>query len=348
MRPEPHPVTSRPDVVYPPPPPTSDTAFAWFRWIAGVLKASTRSDRAAIRRHHARRSGGDSMRTVVIAICADLAMSVAKAAAAVLTGSAALFAETLHSLADTGNQLLLLKGLRRARRRRDARHPFGYGAELFYWSLLAALGMFLVGGVLSAWEGVQRLLHESHVDVTVLGFAVLGLGCVLDGTSWLTSVRQFLGNAIAIIGLALHQLLGSPVPDALAAIAIGVLLAAIGLRLAGRNRALLTNRSDSPVVLDRIRELLGADPRVADVGDVASIYVGPHELLIAAEIQPSDALSGLHVRQVVAELRHRVAEAIPRAVVVFVTPVVTVEHPPAPAPWDVEYWLRLFPDHEQA
>jgi cation diffusion facilitator family transporter len=306
----------------------------------------------------------------------------ARAVAAAMTGSAALFAETLHSLADTGNQLLLLTGLRRARRRPDARHPFGYGAELFYWSLLAALGIFVVGGVLSVWEGVQRLLHPSEVQAGVLGFAVLGLGCLLDGTSWLGSVRQLrreaaargvpfrqhlrsttdtavtavfyedsaalAGNAIALAGLGARQLTGSAAPDAAAGIVIGVLLAAIGLRLAARNRALLTNRSESPAVLDRIRGLLAADPAVAAVGQVASVYIGPHQLLLTAEIQPLDTISGLRLRQLLAELRERIAQAIPRVAVVSLMPVVAVEPPPEPTPWDRDYWLHRFPDHEQA
>ena len=309
-------------------------------------------------------------------------MLAAKATAAALTGSAALFAETLHSLADTGNQLLLLTGLRRARRRPDARHPFGYGAELFYWSLLAALGLFAVGGVLSAWEGMQRLLHPSDVQAGLLGFAVLGLGCLLDGTSWLTSVRQLrreaaargvpfrqhlrsttdtavtavyyedsaalAGNAIALAGLGARQLTGSAAPDAAAGIVIGVLLAAIGLRLAGRNRALLTNRSESPAVLDRIRGLLTADPGVAAVGQIASVYLGPHQLLLTAEIQPVDTISGIRLRQLLAELRERIAQAIPRVTAISLMPVVAVEHPPEPTPWDRDYWLRRFPDHEQA
>jgi divalent metal cation (Fe/Co/Zn/Cd) transporter len=215
-----------------------------------------------------------------------------------------------------------------------------------------------------------------------VGVAVLGLGCLLDGTSWLGSVRQLrreatargvpfrqhlrsttdtavtavfyedtaalLGNAIALAGLGLHQLLGSPAPDAAAGILVGVLLAAIGLRLAARNRVLLTNRSESPVVLERIRDLLAADPEVAAVGQVASIYLGPHQLLITAEIQPLDAISGLRLRQLLAELRGRVTEAIPRATLVFLTPAVAVEPPPEPTPWDPDYWLRRFPDHEQA
>jgi cation diffusion facilitator family transporter len=379
--PQESPPTRTPDLPYLPPPPPPGNALALLRWTIAVLKASTGRNRAAIRRHHAPTGGTESLGTVAIAISTDLAMSVAKAVAAALTGSAALFAETLHSLADTGNQLLLLKGLRGTRRRPDTSHPFGYGAELFYWSLLAALSIFVVGGVLSIWEGTQRLLHPSEVQVGLLGFAVLGLGFLLDGTSWLTSVRQLrreatargvsfrqhlrsttdtavtavyyedaaalLGNAIALAGLGMHQLLGSPAPDAAAGIVIGLLLAAIGLRLAARNRALLTNRSESPVVLDRIRDLLAANPDVAAVGQVASVYLRPHQLLVTAEIQPLVAISGLRLRQLLAELRGRVTEAIPRAALVFLTPAVAVEQPPEPTPWDTDYWLRRFPDHEQ-
>jgi cation diffusion facilitator family transporter len=372
------------DLPYLPPPPPPDNVRALLRWSLAVLKASTGRNRAAIRRHHAIGRGvsggdGESLATVAVAIGTDLAMLAATATAAVLTGSAALFAETVHSLADTGNQLLLLTGLRRARRRPDARHPFGYGAELFYWSLLAALGLFAVGGVLSVWEGMQRLLHPSSVQAGVLGFAVLGLGCLLDGTSWLTSVRQLrreaatrgvpfrqhlrsttdtavtavyyedsaalAGNAIALAGLGAHQITGSAAPDAAAGIVIGILLAAIGLKLAGRNRALLTNRSESPAVLDRIRGLLTADPDVAAVGQLASVYLGPHQLLLTAEIQPMDTVTGIRLRQLLAELRQRIAQAIPRATAISLMPVVAVEHPPEPTPWDRDYWLRRFPDH---
>ena len=371
-----------PDLPDVPPPPPPGGALAWSRWILSVLKASTGPNRTAIRRHHAPTGGSESTGTVAIAIGTDLAMTIAKAVAAALTGSTALFAETLHSLADTDNQLLLLKGLRGTRRRPDASHPFGYGAELFYWSLLAALGVFVVGGVRSVWEGVQRLLHPSEMRAGLVGVAVLGLGCLLDGASWLASIRQLrreatargvpfrqhlgsttdtavtavyyedtaalLGNAIALAGLGLHQLLGSPAPDAAAGIVIGLLLAVIGLRLAARNRALLTNRSESPVVLDGIGDLLAAHPEVAAVGQVTSIYLGPHQFLVTAEIQPLDAISGLRLRQLLAELRGRVTAAIPRAVHVFLTPAVVVEPQPEPTPWEPDYWLRRFPDHEQA
>ena len=324
--PQPSPPARTSDLPDLPPPAPSAGALAWLRWAIAVLKATTGPNRVAIRRHHAPTGGTESLGTVAIAI--------------------------------------------------------GYGAELFYWSLLAALSIFVVGGVLSIWEGIQRLLHPSGIQAGLVGVAVLGLGCLLDGTSWLASVRQLrreatargvrfrqhlrsttdtavtavfyedaaalLGNAIALTGLGLHQLLGSPTPDAVAGIVIGLLLAVIGLRLAARNRALLTNRSESPVVLDRIRDLLVADPEVAAVGPVASVYLGPHQLLVTAEIQPLDAISGLRLRQLLGELRGRVTAVIPRAAHVFLTPVVTVEQSPEPTPWDRDYWLRRFPDQEQA
>jgi cation diffusion facilitator family transporter len=369
----------RPDL---PPPPPSAGALGWLRWTSMVMKASIGRNRAAIRQHHAPTGGTESLGTVGIAFAADLAMVAAKAVAALVTGSAALFAETLHSLADTNNQLLLLKGLRGSRRQPDISHPFGYGAELFYWSLLAALGVFVVGGVLSIWEGIQRLLHPSEVQAGLLGLAVLGLGCLLDGSSWLGSVRQLrreasargipfrqhlrsttdtavtavfdedaaalLGNAIALAGLGLHQLLDSPAPDAVAGIVIGLLLAAVGLRLAARNRVLLTNRSESPVVLDRIHDLLTAHPEVAAVGRVTSVYVGPHQLLVTADIQPLDTISSMRLRQLLAELRERVTAAIPRATLVFLTPAAAIRPGPELTPWDHDYWLQRFPDHEQA
>ncbi len=322
------------------------------------------------------------MVTLLVAVGTDLAMLLAKAVATAFTGSAALFAETLHSGADFGNQMLLLYGARRARRQADLRHPFGYGAEVFYWSLLAALGMFTVGGVLAIWEGVQRLLHPTPLEFVVVGLVVLGLGLVLDATSLLVGVRQLRGEArgrgirfgkhlrsttdtavstaffedgaavfgdlCALAGLGAHQLLGSPYPDAVAGIVVGLLLAGIGLRLAARNRDLLTNRSESPVVLDRIRALLLDHPEVVAVGGVLTVYVGPHQLLVTAELQPIDAVSGPRQSQLLEELRDRVVHEVPRVLAVYLMPVVEVTEPPELTPWDPDYWLRWDPDQEQA
>ena len=319
--------------------------------------------------------------TVVIAVSTDVAMLAAKVIAAVLTGSAALFAESLHSLSDTANQLLLLNGLRNARTGPDLRHPFGYGAEIFFWSLLAGLGIFTVGGILAIWEGVQTLIHPGEIRSSLLGIAVLGFGCLLDGTSWLVSVRQLrgeakqrgvslkyhirsttdtavtavyyedraavVGNLIALAGLGIQQSVGSPVSDAIAGIVVGVLLTVVGLQLARRNRDLLTNRSVSPMVLDRIRNLLAGAPEIARVGKVASIFVGPHQLLVIAEVLPLDGITGTRLCQLLDNLRRSIVELTQQSAIVSLMPVVAIEEMPAPTPGDRDYWLRLFPDEDQ-
>jgi cation diffusion facilitator family transporter len=326
-------------------------------------------------------AAGESLRTVIIALSTNVVMVVAKAAAAAVTGSPALFAETLHSLADTGNEVLLFSAVWSARKPPDLRHPFGYGAEVYFWSLLAALGIFLAGGALSIWEGLQQLVHPRAATDFIFGYAVLGVGFVVDGTSWVASLRQLgrearargvrltqhvrsttdttvtavyledgaalLGGLIALVGLGAHQITGSSVPDSLAAIAIGVMLAAIGLRLVSRNRALLTNLSESPAVLDRIRDVLAAHPDVEQVGSTATLYVGPHQLLVTAEIQPVEELSGLRVRELVEELRAQVRSAVPRATIVYMTPVVKAEEPIL-TPFDPDYFMRRYPDPEQS
>jgi len=363
-----------------PPPPPKDV-LQFLGWLISFWKEGRTARGSSERSMRAERSNRESVLTVVIAISTDLTMLVAKAFAAVLTGSVALFAETLHSLADTGNQLLLFKGLRGARKQADLRHPLGYGSEVFFWSLLAALGIFAVGGVLAIWEGVQHLLHPIELRSSLLGCAVLAMGCVFDGISWLTSFRQLrreatqrgvpfkkhlrsttdtavtavfyedsgaiIGNLLALTGLGIHEVTGSPVPDAVAGIIIGIQLTVIGMQLAARNRDLLTNRSDSPVVLDRIRDLLAATPEVAGVGKLLSIFVGPHKLLVIAEVQPKEGLSGDDLCEVLGRLRGSVAESVQRSALVFLMPVVAVEERAEPTPWSQEYWLRLFPDDEQ-
>ena len=364
-----------------PSPPPSQDVLAFQRWVLRFWRRSKGAGAPAGPRCASGDSGGKSVATVAVALGTDFAMLAAKAAAALITGSVALLAETLHSLADTSNQLLLMKGLRRAQAKPDLRHPFGYGSEVFYWSLLAALGIFLFGGMLSIWEGIHRLLNLGELKASFLGFGVLALGCLLDGTSWIASVRQLrreatvrgvsfrwhvrsttdtavvavyfedsaalLGNLIAAAGLAIHAATGSGVPDAVAGIAIGLLLSVVGWRLARRSRDLLTNRSDSPTVLDRIRDLLGSSPEIAAVGTVACIYTGPHRLLVVAEVQARDGTDGPGLAQTLAGLRARIVQTIPRAAAVFLMPVPAVEAQPDPTPWDRDYWLRLFPDHEQ-
>jgi cation diffusion facilitator family transporter len=209
-----------------------------------------------------------SVRTVLVAFAANALVAVAKTVAARVTGSASILAEAAHSWADTGNEVFLLVANRRSRRPRDDTHPLGYGREAYVWALLAALGLFVAGAALSVTHGVQELVRPEPATNFVVGYAVLAVSFVLEGVSFLQSVRQakpaaqlmerdlieqvmatsdptlravfaedsaaLIGLVIAAAGLAGHQLTGSAVPDAVGSILIGLLLAAVAIYLIDR------------------------------------------------------------------------------------------------------------------
>src|SRR4051794_9820741 len=137
----------------------------------------------------------ESLGSVLAALAANTAIAIAKGTAAALTGSPALFAETLHTLADTGNEVLLYTAIRRSRRPPDPSHPFGYGPERYYWALLAAIGMFVVGGAASIWDGVRALIHPTELEAFWAGVAVLVIALALDGASRLVALRELRGQA---------------------------------------------------------------------------------------------------------------------------------------------------------
>src|SRR5439155_18716991 len=260
---------------------------------------------------------GESRRTVVVALAVNMLIASAKGVAAALSGSSALAAEAAHSVADTGNELFLLVALHRSGRPADRTHPFGYGAERFYWSLLAAIGIFVAGGLTAIWDGLRQLQHPHELEAVGVGYVVLAVSLVLDATSWRTAYRQLRGESrgrgvslrtylrrssdptsttvfyedtagvigvlFATAGVALHQLTGSAVPDALASVAVGLLLVVVAFRLAQRDRELLTNQSAAPVIVNGVRAVLVAEPGVVDVPRLEVIVIGPRTWLITAE-----------------------------------------------------------------
>jgi cation diffusion facilitator family transporter len=303
---------------------------------------------------------GRSLRTVVVALAANLLIAAAKGGAALVTGSGALLAETGHSVADAGNELFLLVALYRSGRPADSMHPFGYGAERFYWSLLAAIGIFVAGGLTGIWEGIRLIQHPRGLTTVGVGYAVLATSLLLDASSWRTAYRQLRGEArvrhltlpfylrystdptattvvfedaagaigvvLAGLGVALHQLTGSAVPDAVASIAIGLLLIVLALRLAQRERELLTNQSAPGPVVDRVRRLLRDDPRVRGLPRFEVLIIGPRTWLVTAEVAIDNAASGKQVTRLIRELRQRVRTE-PGVAEVYLTPVPDPGHP---------------------
>jgi cation diffusion facilitator family transporter len=296
------------------------------------------------------RGGEESRATVLVALAINLLIAVAKAIAALATGSSALLAEAAHSVADSGNEALLLVALRRSSRPADLTHPFGYGAERFYWSLLAAIGIFVAGGVVGIYEGVRHLQEPEPLVRPLIAYGVLAISLVLEATSWMTAFRQLRGESrgrglplgvylrrttdptpttvfyedsaavigigLAVVGVALHQLTGSAVPDALASIAIGVLLVYVAVRLASRERELLTNQSASPPVVAAIRRRLDGADGVRAVPRLDVLVIGPRTLLVTGEV----VVDGDDVSVVVAGLRD-LLRSEPGIAEVYLTPV---------------------------
>jgi cation diffusion facilitator family transporter len=292
-----------------------------------------------------------SVRTVVVAVAANLLVAVAKGIAAALTGSAALLAETTHSIADTCNEVLLYIGVRRGMRPADDRHPFGHGQARYFWSLLAAIGIFVVGGLFAIYDGVQSLRHPEPLTDVPVGVAVLLISAVLEGVSWRTARRQlrveaavrhidlgeyiatssdptpaavFLEDSAALVGLALalaalllHIATGSAVWDGTASLLIGLLLFAVAFVLVRRNGALLIDESAPADVVERLRRIVAQEPWVAEVTELTAVYVGPRQLLMITHVVPVD---GADLPVGVARLRRRLL-SLPAISAVEVTPV---------------------------
>jgi cation diffusion facilitator family transporter len=253
--------------------------------------------------------------------------------------------------------------VRRSRQPADASHPFGYGPERYYWALIAAIGMFMIGGALSIWEGITALLHPSELEAFWVGVAVLLIALTLDGLSRLVAVRTLrrqaarrgltlrelldesadptvvtvyledtidvLGAALALVALVLHRVTGSALPDALATLAIGLMLGYVALKLTGRNRRLLTNQGVPDRYVERLRRRLEAIPGIAAVASLEAVYLGPAEVLVTADVDLECGQDAGAVVATLARARADVARDIPAIARLQLTPV-SVVSPPSP------------------
>jgi cation diffusion facilitator family transporter len=268
-----------------------------------------------------------STRTVIVAVLVNLAVTAAKAVAAVLTGSSALAAETAHSLADSANEILLYVGVRHGRKPPDAQHPFGHGQSRYFWSLLSAVGIFVVGGLFAIVDGIRTLMHPEPVTDIPIGIAVIVVSAVLEAISWRTARRELraeaaarhldvresvrtssnptpttvfledtaalVGLALALIALLLHWITGSAVPDGIASLLIGLLLILVSYLLVRRNAALLIDESAPPATQARLRDLVTEQPWVADVLQLQAVRIGPNQLLVIVDVVPKDGADNL-------------------------------------------------------
>ena len=289
---------------------------------------------------------------VITALGANVAIAVAKLGAAAITGSSAMLAESLHSLADSVNEILLLVGARRSRRPADRRHPFGHARYRYVYAFLVSLTVFWVGGVLAVIEGVSHFAAGEPLADPRWAFAVLGLAALLEGLSLRTTIRTaglakgdlswwqllrvtkapelivvFLedlgalaGICIALLGLTLASVTGEGVWDAVAAIAIGLLLMSIGLLVNRETQSLLIGESATVEVVEAIRQAIASTEGVKAVVDLRTIHVGPDDLVIAAPIvvDPSETATG--IARTIVEAEARVRRVAPFRTVMYLEP----------------------------
>jgi cation diffusion facilitator family transporter len=284
--------------------------------------------------------GGDSTFTVVVAFAANLAIAAAKTFAAMASGSASMTAEAAHSWADTGNEVFLLVANRRSSRDADERRPLGYGREAYVWSLLAAVGLFVVGAAVSIWRGVTELIHGGDAGEDYrLAYLVLAVAFLLEGTSLLQAVRQLrseaatlerdvleyalrtsdptvravfaedsaalIGIAIAFSGILAHQLTGQAVWDAAGSILVGVLLGVVAVLLIDRNRIFLTGEAGPPSIRNALVAQLSSYPEVATVRFLRPEFIGPKKLFVIASVDlVGDAVES-SIARTLRDLEHR-------------------------------------------
>jgi cation diffusion facilitator family transporter len=293
-------------------------------------------------------------RTVLVAGAANLVVLAAKLAAGLISGSSAMLAEAAHSAADTLNQAFLLTSVHKSGRPADSGHPFGYGQERYFWSLLAAFGIFIAGAGFSVFEGLLTLFRSSSDHSATIAYIVLGVSAVAEGTSLLRAYHQvaaesrerdtglveyvrnspdttvkatlfedgaaLVGLVLAAAGVIARQLTGSSVWDGSASIAIGGLLVVVAVRLGLDSRELLIGKSAAPGQLGVIREEIERTPGVGELLELLTMQLGPDHLIVAARVTLDDEVSADGAENLADDIDRRLAEELPLVPHVFIDP----------------------------
>ena len=295
---------------------------------------------------------GNSKRAIIAAFAANLGIAVSKFVAFLFTGSSALLAEAVHSVADTANQLLLLLGGRRAKRRASSLHPFGYQRFRYFYGFLVTLVIFLVGGVFALFEGYEKLHSPEPVESPIWAFAVLGVSIVLEsfslrtavheaqperrGLPWLRFIRTtrspelpvvlaedfgaLTGLVFASVGITLAVVTGDGRWDAVGTIAIGVLLVIISITLSQRMRSLLIGESADDDTLRRIEAAIDAEPLAERMIHLRTMHLGPDQLLIAAKVAFAPEEKVAHVAAAINRAEARIREELSYECFIFLEP----------------------------
>ena len=293
-----------------------------------------------------------SRKAIIAAFCANLGIAVSKFVGFILTGSAGLLAEAGHSVADTGNQALLMFGSKRGSRPADRAHPFGYGPERYFWSFVVALVLFSMGGLFALYEGIQKLGNPHEIEGATIAYGILGVSVLLEtfslrtavkeanhvrnGRSWWNFIRTAkspelpvvlledvgaeLGLLFALSGLTLAEITGNARWDAVGSIAIGVLLIVVAMILGVEMKGLLIGESASDDDLDKINAAFAGSDKVNGVIHLRTMHLGPDELLVAAKLDFDPTLTVSELAKAIDDAEANLRRQVPIAATVYIEP----------------------------
>jgi cation diffusion facilitator family transporter len=303
-------------------------------------------------------AGHKNKKVIYAALAGNSAIAITKMTAALYTGSSAMFSESIHSVVDTGNQTLLLYGIRRAGRPADEHHPFGYGRELYFWAFVVAILIFAVGAGVSIYEGVHKVQNPHPITNAGINYAVLTFAMFFEGGAWWVAYRAFnttrgkrsliaavrdskdptiftvlledtaamLGLLVAFLGIALGQWLEIPELDGLASIVIGCILAGAAILLAQETKGLLIGEGADPVTVREISRVLSAHSAIDRVNEILSMHQGPDDILVNVSVEFRDGLAIGEVERHTAAIEREIKARIPGARRVFIEAQSTVDH----------------------
>lgn len=297
-------------------------------------------------------AAGGGTKAIVAAFFANLGIAIAKFVAFAFTRSSSMLAEAIHSVADTGNQGLLLLGGRLARREADDQFQFGFGRERYFWSFIVALVLFTIGSLFAIYEGIEKIRHPHEIESPIWAFLVLGTAIVLEAFSFRIAVREsrplkgtatwwsfirrsrtpelpvvlledlgaMVGLIFAFVSVAIAVAFDAPIWDGIGTLAIGILLGLIAVVLAIEMRSLLLGESATPANLARIRTAIAGSPGVTNIIHLRTQHLGPEELLVGAKVAFEPGLDVQGIAGAINEVERRVREQVPIARPMYIEP----------------------------
>lgn len=286
-----------------------------------------------------------SKNVIFAALAGNLAIAVTKLIAALVTGSAAMMSEAIHSAVDTGNQIILLIGLKRAARPATESHPFGHGLQLYFYTFVVAVLIFGVGAVISILHGVERIQNPEPIENAWVNYVVLGLSVLFEGASWTVAFKAFnkerqgrpffgvirsskdptvftvlfedtaalAGLIVALVGVVASHVFNLPILDGVASVIIGLILALTAGFLAFESQSLLTGEAADPATREGIRAIAAAEPGVEGLNDARTMHFGPNEILVTLSLDFRNDLTAGAVEDTVARLEQKIRAAYPQA-----------------------------------